>query len=293
MKSSIMKEISPLTQADCFTLSSRIRTKFDLPLHFHDEFELNFIVNAKGARRVVGDQVEEIDDVDLVLVGPNLPHAWFTYNCESTEIRELTVQFHKDLFEERFLSRNQLTNLRGMLEMASRGISFSRETALKLSPRLTDLNRLTGFDSVLELLSILHDLSTSRNMKILSETIFIHSESPRYNSRRIEKCMQYLNQNYDKNVMLSDVADLANMAEAAFSRFFKLKTGFTFIDCLTDIRLAHASRMLIDSTLSISEVAFQCGFNNMSNFNRVFKRKKGCTPKEFRETHTKGTRVFV
>jgi len=293
MKSSVMKEITPLTQADCFTLFSRVKSKFDFPLHYHEEFELNFILNAKGARRVVGDHIEQIDDIELVLIGPNLQHAWFSYQCESTEIREVTIQFHKDLFDDRLLNRNQLANIRSMLEKAARGILFSTETAHQLSRRLLDLNKKTGFDSVLELMSILHDLSTSRNMRTLSEAIFNNSESLSYNSRRIEKCMHYLYQNFDKDIMLSDVSKLANMADAAFSRFFKVKTGMTFIDCLTEIRLGHASRMLIDTSQSVAEVAYNCGFNNMSNFNRIFKRKKGCTPKEFRENFSRGTRVFI
>jgi AraC-like DNA-binding protein len=293
MKTSVMKEITPLTQADCFTLFSRVKSKFDFPLHYHEEFELNFIVNAKGARRVVGDHIEQIDAVELVLVGPNLQHAWFTYQCESDEIREITIQFHKDLFDDRLLHRNQLAHIRSMLEKAARGILFSTETANQLSRRILDLNKKTGFDSVLELMSILHDLSTSRNMRTLSEAIFNTPESLNYNSRRIEKCMHYLYQNFDKNIMLSDVSKLANMADAAFSRFFKVKTGMTFIDCLTEIRLGHASRMLIDTSQSVAEVAYNCGFNNMSNFNRIFKRKKGCTPKEFRENFSRGTRVFI
>jgi len=105
--------------------------------------------------------------------------------------------------------------------------------------------------------------------------------------------MQYLYLNFDKNIMLSDVSKLANMADAAFSRFFKMKTGMTFIDCLTEIRLGHASRLLIDTSQSVAEVAYNCGFNNMSNFNRMFKRKKNCTPKEFRENYSRETRVFI
>lgn len=83
------------------------------------------------------------------------------------------------------------------------------------------------------------------------------------------------------------------MTESAFSRFFKLRTGITFIDCLTEVRLGHASRMLIDTTKTIAEIAYSCGFNNISNFNRIFKKKKGCTPKELRESYDQGSRVFI
>ena len=106
VRNDILREISPLTQGDCFTLFSRVKSEFDFPLHYHEEYELNFIRDAKGARRIVGDHIEEIDEVELVLVGPNLQHAWFTHQCKSREIEEVTIQFHKDLFDDKFLRRN-------------------------------------------------------------------------------------------------------------------------------------------------------------------------------------------
>jgi AraC-like DNA-binding protein len=292
MKSTLLREITPLTQSDCFTLFSRMKSEFDFPLHYHEEFELNFIQNAKNARRVIGDHIEDIDELELVLVGSNLQHAWFTHHCKSSEIREITIQFHKDLFDEKLLRRNQLSFIRTMLEKSLRGILFSKETTQLLAPRIIELNQKQGFDSVLELMSILHDLSISRNMRILSDASFNNTEQYTYNSRRIEKTLEYMNQNFDKPITLNEVARLANMSDAAFSRFFKQRTGNTFIDSLTEIRLGHASRMLIDTTQSIAEIAYHCGFNNISNFNRIFKKKKSCTPKDFRESFS-GTRIFI
>jgi AraC-like DNA-binding protein len=292
MKNNLLREITPLTQSDCFTLFSRVKSEFDFPLHYHEEFELNFIQNAKNARRVIGDHIEDIDELELVLVGSNLQHAWFTHHCKSREIREITIQFHKDLFDEKLLRRNQLSFIRTMLEKSLRGILFSKETTQQLAPRIMELNQKQGFDSVLELMSILHDLSISRNMRILSDASFNNTEQYTYNSRRIEKTLEYMNHNFDKPITLNEVARLANMSDAAFSRFFKQRTGNTFIDSLTEIRLGHASRMLIDTTQSIAEVAYHCGFNNISNFNRIFKKKKSCTPKDFRESFS-GTRIFI
>ena len=121
MPQNIMREITPLTQSDCFTLFSRVKKKFDFPLHYHEEYELNLILNAAGAKRIVGDHIEVIAEVELVLVGPNLNHAWFTHKCESEQITELTIQFHKDLFEDRLLRRNQLSFIKTMFDKAQRG----------------------------------------------------------------------------------------------------------------------------------------------------------------------------
>lgn len=294
MKSKLLREITPLTPNDCFTVFSREKTAFDFPLHYHEEFELNFIENAPLSKRVIGDHIEEIDQLELVLVGPNLQHGWFTHKCTSPSIKEVTIQFHRDLFDEKLLQRNQLSNIRQMLERSVKGLLFSKETIETIMPRLKELPRQHGFGSVLELMSILHDLSVSRNMRSLSDATFRNMESYTYNSRRIEKVMFYLNNNFDKNVSLGEAARLSGMTEVAFSRFFKARTGKTFVDTLNEVRLGHASRMLIETTQSVNEVAYKCGFNNMSNFNRIFKKKKDCTPREFRQTYTaSGVRTFI
>ena len=292
MSTTIMREITPLTQNDCFTIFSRVKREFSFPLHYHEEMELNLILNAKGARRIVGDHIDSIDDLELVLVGPNVYHAWFTHQCMSEEIKEVTIQWHKDLFEDKLLRRNQLSFIRSMMERSQKGILFSRETTKLLAPRIISLNQKNGFDGVLELLSILHDLSTSRNMRTLSDGSFTNQHFT-YNSRRIEKAFEYMNTNYDKPITLGEVAKLVSMTDVSFSRFIKKRTGNTFVDSLNEIRLGHASRMLIDTTHSIAEISYHCGFNNISNFNRIFKKKKTCTPKEFRENFTSGSRVFI
>jgi AraC-like DNA-binding protein len=293
MSDKMIREITPLTQADCFTVFTRKKKNFDFPVHYHDEIELNFIMDAEGARRIVGDSIEEIGPIELVLVGSNLEHAWFGDDFKGREITEVTIQFHRDFFDEKFLKRNQLSFIRNMLEKSSRGILFSQTTAKQLAPRILALHKKQGFDSVLELMSILHDLSISRNFRLLSDSSFNNTEKRNYSSRRIEKVMEYSNQNFHKQITLAEVAKITCMTETAFSRFFKVQTGMTYINCLNEIRLGHASRMLIETNLSISEIAYNCGFNNISNFNRIFRKKKGCTPKDMRTSYEQGTRVFV
>ena len=289
----VVREISPLTEGDCFTICSQVKKQFDFSLHYHDEYELNLIMNAKGAKRVVGNNIEVIGDIELVLIGPNIYHAWFTHQCKAETFNEVTIQFHKSLFGETFLNRNQLFFIKNMFNSAHHGILFSSD-AVKgiIIDRILNLNKKSGFDSVLELLSILHVLSMSKGMRTLSDPGF-SNEKLHYKSRRIEKVFEYMNANYDKKVTLAEVAKIANMPEASFSRFIKRRTGKTFINNLNEIRLGRASRMLIDTNNNIAEIAYKCGFNNISNFNRIFKRKKFCVPKEFREAYLIGKRVFI
>lgn len=281
----ILREIIPLTESNCFTIFAREKTKFDFPLHYHEDMELNLILDAPGAQRIIGDHIGEINDKELVLVGPNLTHGWFMNHCTSPCIREVTIQFHKDLLDERFLRRNQLINIRTMFENSKQGILFPEATIDSISPRILNLSKKTGFESILELLAIIHELSISKNTKFLSDKTFIAEEQVSYNSRRIEKVFEFMNNNFSKSITLADVAKIANMSEASFSRFVKKRTGYSFVDNLNEIRLGHVSRMLVDTTQSIAEIAFKCGFNNMANFNRRFKNKMGCTPKEFREEY--------
>jgi AraC-like DNA-binding protein len=291
----LIREITPLTSFDCFTIFSREKTEFDFPLHFHEEYELNFVLNGPKVKRIIGDHSQEIDEIELVLVGSNVPHGWFTNNYKYDEkvgkIKEITIQFHKDLFEDKFLKRNQMFFIHKLLENSSKGILFSKETSHFLKDRIIGLANKTGFDSVLELLSILHDLSISRNQVLLSNTTFIDCNIS-YNSRRIEKVFEHLRNNYQKEISLEDVSKIAGMTEVSFSRFIKKRTGRTFIDSLNDIRLGYASRLLIDSSQTVAEIAYKCGFNNISYFNRLFKKTKNITPKEFREQYS-GSRTFI
>ncbi len=291
----IFREITPLMQYDCFLVFERHKKDFDFPIHTHDELELNFIFNGAGVLRVVGDHKEEISDLELVLVGTRLPHCWMTHNYvykkEKGEMFEITIQFHKDLLDEKFIRRNQLIFIKSLLEKAGRGISFPKETIAQLEPRIRKISKLSGFDSVLELFSILHDLSLSRGIHLLSNESFA-DEKPSFINRRIELVYDYVRSNYHKQITLGQISKMVGMTEVSFSRFFKKTTCKTFVDSINDIRLGNASRMLMDSSYSISEIAFKCGFKNQSYFNRLFKEKKGETPREFRERYA-GTRMFV
>lgn len=289
----IFREVTPLSDRDCFMIFSRVKDEFTFPVHIHPEFELNFVENGAGAKRVVGDSAEVIGDLDLALIaGANMEHGWLNHKCESKEIKEITVQFHGNLFNEQLLQKNQLRSIKEMFEKAVYGVSFSEETILKIKDRLYSLaSEPEGGHSVFKLFGILYDLSLSDSMRELSSRSF-SSNLQNYDSRRIEKTFNYLLDNFDKDIGLGDVAGLIGMSDAAFSRFFKQRTGRTLMESLIDIRIGHATRMLADTTHSIAEISNNCGFNNLSNFNRIFKKKKGCTPSEFREGY-KESRFFL
>jgi AraC-like DNA-binding protein len=295
--SSYFKEITPLTPLDCFTFFSRHKTDFDFPIHYHEEIELNLILHGKGVKRVVGDHIGTITDAELVLVGSNLPHGWLTHEYSHTpdteKIYEITIQFHRDLLDDKFLRKNQLFFINSLLERASSGVLFSEETIYKIKDRIISLTTSSGFHSVLEFFSILHDLSISKDSFTLCHETY-RTKSTSYKGERLENIFTYMHENYEKDITLKDIADIAKMTEVSFSRYLKKMTGKTFVESLNEIRLGQASRKLIETYLTISEIAFICGYRNVSYFNRLFKDKKGKTPQEFRsEFHKLGNRGFV
>lgn len=284
----IIHEITPLSDKDCFYIADRRKSEFTYPLHSHSEFEINYIENAEGVRRIVGDSVEVIGKYDLTLIaGEELEHVWEQHQCTSKHIREITIQFSKDLFFGNFIHKNQFDSIRKMLNDAQKGINFPMETIMRVYPMLDTLSaEESGFHAVIKLLTILYELSLCDNYRALASTSFAHIDETS-DSRRVRKIYEYINAHYKEDIRLEDLANIVGMTPVALSRFFKLRTGKTVTDYIIDIRLGHATRFLVDTTNTITEICYESGFNNLSNFNRIFKKKKGCTPKEFRENYRK------
>ena len=284
----VFTEITRLSDKDCFYIVERHKSEFAYPLHRHKEFELNFIELGKGVRRIVGDSVEEIGDYELVLLGgEDLEHVWEQGKCRSKDIREITIQFSEDIFGEELLSKNQFSSIKSMLRRASHGLSFSLNSIMKVYSTLDSIaSEPERFIQFLKTLYILYELSVSDDARVLASSAFAHPESAT-ESGRIQKVKQYVNDHYAESLKLSDLAELVGMSPVSFSRFFHQRTGRTLSEYIVDIRLGFAARMLVDSPKNISEICYECGFNNLSNFNRIFKARRNCTPREFRAMYKK------
>lgn len=287
----VLREVTPLTSNDCFAIFKREKSRFDFPLHCHEYLEINLLMNAGGAQRIVGNHIGMVDDMELVCVGSNLVHGWFDHECDSGNIREVTIQFHQDLLNVNLLRRNQLGHMRTLFENFKRGILFSGSVGWSIAPRIIDLANKKGFTSILELFSILNELSLTNDYRLLSDAVFASCEH-QYVNERINRVFNYMNTNFKDHITLTEAADIASMATGSFSRFIKTHTGNSFVDTLNEIRLGHVTRMLTETNFTVAEIAYKCGFNNMANFNRTFKSKKGLTPKEFRQGYLE-KRVYI
>ncbi|WP_066629933.1 AraC family transcriptional regulator [Labilibacter marinus] len=277
MQKRIIREIAPLSEDDFFVIMNHKNAKFDFPVHFHPEYELNLVLNASG-KRIIGDSIMEFSSPDLVMIGPNTPHAW-TATDENAHV--ITLQFHSCFPSDQFLSRKLALPIRDLLEQSKMGVLFSKQTTEEMTERIMNLSNNQGFDSVIDMLSLLYDLATSRNKTNLSSPAYV-KQFDTAKSRRINIVNKYLNDNIHNSIKIGDVATLVNMSPSAFSHFFKKRTQRSFTEYLTEMRIGIAARLLIDSEKNISEICYDCGFSNISNFNRAFKTQKGCTPSEFR-----------
>lgn len=277
----IQREITPLAASDCLLVFDRRKSKFDFPVHFHPEYELNFIENAPDAQRLVGDHKGYIGQTELVLVGPNLHHGWNNGLCQSDTIHEITIQFHRDLIHESLLNRNMMAPVKELLDKSSHGILFSEATATELAPKIYRLAEKNGIEAFTSLLSILNVLALSSGQQQLCDVQFTPEEFVKNN--RIRRICEYIEKNYQEKIKIAEAARSLKMTETTLSRLMKQQTGRSFIDFLNDYRIGFATRWLTETNQTISEIAFRCGFYNISNFNRIFKKSKGCTPGEYRE----------
>ena len=292
-ESRVIHEITPLMGKDALYIADRRKKEFTYPIHNHEVFELNFVEHAPGVRRIVGDSNEVIDDYDLVLItSPDLEHVWEQNTCTSDDIREITIQFYLDMSDDGFLSRNPFYSVRKMLKEARKGLAFPMSAIMRVYQQLDTLSSVKdGFYAVMQFMTILYELSRCDGVRTLATSSYAKVEVES-DSRRVLKVKNYIAKNYMDEIRLNTLADIAGMSPSAFSRFFKLHTGRNLSEYIIEMRLGYASRMLVDTAKSIAEISFQSGFNNLSNFNRIFKKKKGCSPSEFRENYHK-TRIIV
>jgi AraC-like DNA-binding protein len=294
MGTRVLREITPLGDNDFMYVADRRKKEFDFPIHQHEIFEMNFVAGASGCRRVVGDSSEVIGNLDLVLItSPDLEHVWEQHECTSDDIHEVTVQFYLD-FESLTspFCKNPYKSIYKMLCRAKHGLAFPVEAILLVYNRIVRLSSIEeGFVAVQELFSILYELSKFDNARELASSSFAKVEE-NSESKRILKVKNFIDEHYKDEMSLEQLANLVGMTPTAFSRYFKQRTGKNLSEYIVDVRLGHAARRLVDTSDAVSEICWATGFNTLSNFNRLFRKRKGCSPTEFREKYQK-TKVIV
>lgn len=277
----LQREITPIGEEDLFIVMNYHNAKFDYACHFHSEFEINLVINGLG-QRIVGDSIEDFKGTDLAIIGPNIPHRWTkTGNGMTTPV--VTIQFPKETLDYRILNKKVFHPIRQLCNNAFRGIVFSGSTRTALEKKIKELPGKHGIESALAFFDILHTMAISSEYRfLLDDNREANTAIRESRSRRINYAISYIQDHFSEQVTLAQIAGNIGMSESAFSHFFKKRTNRNFIDYLNDIRIGYASKLLYETTQTISEICYASGFNNISNFNRIFKRKKGHTPSEYR-----------
>lgn len=255
------------------------------PVHFHNEYEMVLITQSKG-RRIVGDSMESFEEGDLVLIGPNLPHVMYNdksyYEPDNEQaVKAIVTYFRMDWLTEEFLSSKEIPQLHELLEDINRGIRVYGDTQKQVVQLLDQLLLSAGLGRIIHLLSILNLISTTKEYKCLSSIGYSNPHNQK-DVQRISKIYNYIMANFTEELSLETAAKLANMTSSAFCKYFKARTQKTFTHFVNEVRIGHACKLLFDDQLSMTEICFQSGFNNLTNFNRNFKLYTKISPSEFK-----------
>ena len=260
---------------------------FPCPWHFHPEYEF-VLVNKSTGRRMVGDHIGFFGEDDLVFMGSMLPHVWVNDSIYPTGQADhpadaIVVHFADNFAGEGFLSIPEMEEFKKILRLSERGMAIKGRTRKKINTLLRQMPQMKGLQRLSTLLSIFDIMSTTKEYELLASPRFV--QKFQYSSSdRFRKITEYILQNFDRDITLPEIASVANMGVTAFCNYFKEHFRVTFVEYLTTVRVGHACKLLAENDRNVVEVAYECGFNNLANFNRQFKRIKCMTPTSYRRT---------
>ncbi len=246
--------------------------------HYHPEYEIVFVRKGSGKLHI-GEHLKNYEEGELVFIGPDLPHTGFGYGVIG-EHEEIVVQLREDFLGEEFMQKPELQHIRKLFERAKQGLSFQGKSRKIVAAKLQKMLTFSHFERLVELLNIFDILATTTEFTVLNAADkrfdFNHKDED-----RINKVYEYVEQNYQKNIDIQAVADLANLTVPSFCRYFKKISHITYTDFVNEYRINQACRLLFENK-PIADICFEVGFNNISHFNKTFKQLKGVSPREYK-----------
>ena len=286
MKAPIHKNIE--SQVRSVTVQELIEPHFDANWHFHPHYQLFTVLEGTG-KRLIGDSIQAFGPGDTVFLGPDVPHLWrsdphFFEGNAAFFTHGIVLYFQEDFLGKDFLERNEMLAIRQLLQESKRGIEYKGELREYIRAELMGLKQIDGFQSVLRLLSLLNRIAHEEGGSPIASFGYINNYKVS-ETERMQKVHNYVLQHFAQEIRLGDVASLAGMTEAAFCRYFKARANKTFIDFVNEIRIGHACKLLLEDKFTIAQIAYDSGFDSLSNFNRNFKRYIGHTPREYKASY--------
>lgn len=236
--------------------------------HFHPEVELIYINKGNGKTHI-GNHLSYFNNSQLLLIGANLPHNGFTDRLTKCG-KETLIQFKPEIFGDFLIELPEMSKIKQLLIRAKKGIRFKAESKKIIGPKIEEIKHLNGFNRVVKLLEVLQDLALAEDYEILNSDGYAFETKPQ-DSEKIDLIFKYINDNFKNQIYLDEIADKASMTVPAFCRYFKRVTGKTFTKLVNEYRVVHATKLLTENQMSITDVCYECGFNNFSHFNKLFK----------------------
>lgn len=247
--------------------------------HYHPEIELVF-VNGGAGKRQVGSHISYYTNGDLILIGSNLPHCGFT-DEQTGNKNETVIQIKPDFLGNHFFDIPEMVNIKNLLQQAKTGIAFSGETKRRIGKKIEIMEKQTPFERLFTILEVLNEMELSTDCKVLNAKGF-SMEMQVQDNERINFIFNYVKDNFQESISLEKIAQKVSMTVPSFCRYFKKITHKTFTKFVNDYRLVHASKLLAEKPISITEICFESGFNNFSHFNKSFKEFTGKSASQYR-----------
>jgi AraC-like DNA-binding protein len=286
MKEALFKP--PIPPEHSLVVKELLDPYFDPNWHFHSEYQLFVVLKGQGTR-FVGDNISPFGPGDMVLTGPNLPHLWrcdepYFAHEQAEATQGIVVYFQEQMLGESFLERQEARSLRDLLQLSRRGIAISGPSHPTLMQLIDQMRKAEGFRQVLLLLEMLHLLSEDKSIRPIASLGYVPVLRPA-DTERLNRVHTYLFQHFKSPIALEEVASIANMSPSAFSRYFKQRTHKKFSQFVSELRVGHACKLLLEEQAKVVEVAYACGFPTLSNFNKQFRSITGKSPREYRQAY--------
>jgi AraC-like DNA-binding protein len=276
------------TDAESFSVNHfRYNSSFPGLWHYHAEYELTLIVKSSGTR-FVGDHIDRYTENDLVFIGKNLAHTWKTDGSINPQANlpseALVIHFLKDFLGKTFFATPELFSVEQFLRISRRGVKITGKTKEKVIELMFELESLNGPEKLIKLLQILTLLAISNDLILLASDGYSQYNNENDNDR-LNKVHAYIMNNFKSPIRLTDAADIANMSPTAFSRYFKQRMQKSFSQFVIELKIGYACKLLMRHQFSILQICYECGFQNVSNFNKLFKNYTELSPKQFQLKH--------
>ncbi len=285
MKPQLLKISNPADSS--FNIFQQEVAYFPTPWHYHPEIEIVFMKKSTG-QKYIGSSISKFEPGDLVMIGSFLPHFYrndenYYENGSQLTANSIVIHFEDNFLGSEFLNKPEFFEIKNLIERSKKGIQFNSSFSASVRDDFDALVSKSGIERLLAFLDLLKKMSRTKDYYFLtSEPMYLNNQ---VDSDRIKKVFEYVMQHFQKEIKLEDIASLAHMSQSAFSRYFKKRTRKTFSTFLTEIRIEHACKLLQQDKLNVSEISYESGFNNLSNFNRQFKTLKKTTPLNYRSRY--------